>query len=156
MFIVFWVRVLEQPCARRYLACVCKLLYEYAGRSETLIYVLLCLFHMLYLCLILHVSVYSLSLCFTFFFAFHMLRLGFVFISLLNAMTFIHMSMHYAIGVESLQGKWGKSCIHLSMHIWIWFCLTMDLNRLVRWVALSYMLAWIFHVCVSALFWLLP
>ena len=28
-----------------------------------------------------------------------------------------------AIGVELLQGKWGKSCIHIPMHLWKWFCL---------------------------------
>jgi len=44
----------------------------------------------------------SLSLYFTCRFAFHMLRLGFVFISLLNAMPFIHMSMLNAIGAELL------------------------------------------------------
>ena len=38
-------------------------------------------------------------------FTFHVLRLGFVFISLLNAMPFIHMFMHNAIGAELLQGK---------------------------------------------------
>ena len=55
--------------------------------------------------LILHVSVYSLSLCFTCLFAFHMFKLGFVFIPLLNVMPFIHKFMHDAIGAELLQGK---------------------------------------------------
>ena len=38
-------------------------------------------------------------------FAFHMFKLGFVFISLLNAMPFIHMFVHNVIGAELLQGK---------------------------------------------------
>ena len=43
-----------------------------------------------------------------------MLRLGFVLISLLNTMPFIHMFMHNAIGAKLLQGK---SCIH-NVHAW--------------------------------------
>ena len=27
-----------------------------------------------------------------------------------------------AIGAGLLQGKWGKSCIHMNMHLWTWFC----------------------------------
>ena len=46
-----------------------------------------------------------------------MFKLGFVFIPLLNAMPFIHKFMHDAIDAKLLQGKWGKSCIHMSMHI---------------------------------------
>ena len=32
-------------------------------------------------------------------------------------MPFIHMSMHNAISAKLMQDKWGKSCIHMSMHI---------------------------------------
>jgi len=67
-----------------------------------------------------------LSFCFTCLFvclfAYHTLRLGFVFISLLNTMSFIHMFMHNAIGDKLMQGKWDKSCIHIPMHLWIWLC----------------------------------
>ena len=31
--------------------------------------------------------------------------------------------MHNAIGAELLQGKWGKSCIHMHMHMFVFISL---------------------------------
>ena len=53
-------------------------------------------------------------------------------------------SCMYAIGAKLLQGKWGRSCIHLNMHLWIWFCLMIDLNMFFRRIMLNHMFAWTF------------
>ena len=132
--------------------------YAYTG-SFKFLFCFLYLSHMLSFYLFLFLYVYKFESLFHMFaclIAFHMFKLGFVFISLLNAMSFIHMFMHNAIGSELLQGKWGKSCIHMNMHIWIWFCLTIDLNMIAWWVMLDHMLAWIFSCLCLCLVLLLP
>ena len=88
-------------------------------------------------------------------FLFHMFKLGLscVFLFWCHEHAFTCSCMN-VIGVELLQGKWGKSCIHIPMHLWIWFCLD-DGDKYVCLVDFflkyrcNHMFAWIF-LCLRA------
>ena len=81
---------------------------------------------------------------------FSRVKLWFIFFSLFlyHEHAFICSYMN-AIGVGLLQDKWGKSCIHMNMHLWTWFCFD-DRDKHVCLVKFflkyrcNYMFAWIF------------
>ena len=116
-----------EVCVCIQLTCVCKPMYAHTYLClETLIQVFcFCFFYILCLCFALFACSWVTASLFIYFFALDMTRLGCSLCFLLwyhkHALIWLYIDV---IGAVMQQGKWGKSCIGMDLHFYMFvWCL---------------------------------